>query len=290
MSSTVQSLDPKSSAADSAAVAASRAGIEIRRLDDLPAIQMAADLLRAIWGPEDRDVVGATTLRALSHSENCIFGAYDGAEMVGAIAGFVGWHKGSLQLHSHILGVSPEAQGRNVGFALKQHQRAWSLNRDIKLVTWTFDPLVSRNAYFNLTKLGGSITAYYPSFYGAMNDGINGRDESDRVLVEWALDSSRAIDAGSGAAQAPDVEVLRRGGAQVALTADTDAAPKLVPISGNTVLVGVPLDIVELRRSDTAAASRWRQVTREVLGGALGDGYVVVSMTRSGYYILERTK
>ena len=78
---------------------------------------------------------------------------------------------------------------RNVGYALKLHQRAWALQRGIATITWTFDPLVRRNAYFNLAKLGVRATRYLPNFYGAMQDPINAGDDTDRLLVDWDLAS-----------------------------------------------------------------------------------------------------
>lgn len=288
MSSTLEELDAARSAAQAATTAAGSAGIEVRRLSDLGSIQDAAELFRSIWGPEDRDLIGVSTLRALSHSDNYVFGAYLSNEMVGAITGFVGWHDESLQLHSHILGVSPSVQGRNVGFALKEHQRAWALDKQIGTVTWTYDPLVSRNAYFNLTKLGATVTAYYPSFYGQMNDGINGKDESDRVLIEWDLASPRAASAAVGQLVPPDLQSLQEAGAQVALEVGPDDMPLERSVSGDRILVGVPRDIVELRRTDAQVARRWRFASREVLEGALNDGYVIGAMTRAGYYVLER--
>lgn len=281
-------MDLAQTAAEAAARAASRGGIEVRKLGDLEQVEQAVELFRSIWGLEERDVIGVATMRALAHSDNHVFGAYLGGRLVGAITGFVGWHERVLQLHSHVLGVSPDVQGRNVGFALKEHQRAWALAKGITTVTWTFDPLVCRNAYFNLTKLGAAVTAYYPSFYGQMNDGINGSDDSDRVLIEWALGSPRAVEASMGNGAAPEVAELQGLGAAVALSVDADGSPVEGSASGDTLLVGIPRDIVELRKRDPRIAAAWRAASRSILGGALDDGYVVAAMAKPGYYVLER--
>ena len=286
--SAVRSVDPVGQAISAAEQAAERGGLTIQKLDDVDQIESAVALFRAIWGPEERDIVGVATMRALSHSGNYVFGAYLGSEMVGAITGFLGWHEGDLQLHSHVLGVSPAAQGRNVGFTLKEHQRGWALAKGIKTVTWTYDPLVRRNAYFNLAKLGATVTTYYPSFYGVMNDEINGRDESDRVLIEWHLESPHAIDASSGRGAGLDVDELRKAGAEVALAVGEGEAPVETSASAGTLLVGIPKDVVQLRRRDAALAHSWRVALRDVLGGHLENGYVTVGMTRAGYYVLER--
>lgn len=277
------------SAVQAASQAALTAGIEIRKLDDLVDVERAVELHRSIWGPEDRDLIGVATLRALSHADNYVFGAYLGDRFVGAITGFVGWHGKTLQLHSHILGVSPEVQGRNVGFALKEHQRAWCLTKGITTITWTFDPLVSRNAYFNLTKLGAAVTAYYPSFYGQMDDVINGSDDSDRVLIEWELGAPRALEASFGEGVAtPTIDELHERGAQVALAVGTDDSPIETPVMSDTILVGIPRDIVELRRRDPQLGARWRSASRAALEGALNDGFAITALAQPGFYVLKR--
>ena len=68
--------------------------------------------------------------------------------------------------------MAPSHQGTAVGFVLKQHQRSWALERDIDTIEWTFDPLVRRNAYFNLTKLGARLVGYVDNFYGKLHDGV----------------------------------------------------------------------------------------------------------------------
>ena len=95
--------------------------------------------------------------------------------------------------------------GRHVGFALKLHQRAWCLDRGITLLEWTYDPLVARNAYFNLGKLGARVAEYLPDFYGVMGDGINRYDESDRILVHWSLEDAVVVDACAGTPLRPVV-------------------------------------------------------------------------------------
>ena len=289
VTTTVVTPDLAQAAGQAATDAAARGGIDVRKSDDLTSIQETVKLLRSIWGPEERELITVTTLRALSHADNYVFGAYANERLVGAIVGFVGWSDEKLQLHSHILGVSPEVQGRHLGFALKQHQRAWSLSKGIASIAWTFDPLVCRNAYFNLTKLGASIVAYYPSFYGPMNDEINGRDDSDRVLIEWVLGSPRAVEASAGdGVPTPDVSEMQARGAEIALSMGDDGSPIEASTQSETILVGIPRDIVEIRRRDQQLGARWRAASRAVLEGALNDGYVIAAMASPGYYVLEK--
>ncbi len=289
MSESLTSVDPARQAQAAAQAAADRAGVRIESLDRIEEINQASGLFKKVWStPADQPLITTAMLRALSHSDNYVFAAYDGDEMVGASVGFLGWHGDSLHLHSHMTGVSTALQGRSVGFALKQHQRAWALTRGIGIVAWTFDPLVRRNAYFNITKLGASVTAYYPSFYGEMTDGINEKDESDRVLLEWHLESPHATEASVGRLKEPDVDALQRTGAALALSIGEDDLPVIERGDDDTLLACVPEDIVDLRRRDEALAHRWRLALRDVLGAALNDGYATTGMTRSGFYVLSR--
>lgn len=287
MNRAVTSLNPAVQAMSAADLAMERAGVRIAPLDEIRQIEETCVLFNRVWGsPESSPLISVATLKALAHSGSYAFAAFDGPQIVGALVGFLGYHNGSLQLHSHMLGVSPARQGRRVGFALKQHQRAWAVQRDIPIVTWTFDPLVRRNAYFNITRLGAFVTRYYSNFYGEMQDGINGKDESDRVLVQWQLDSPQAIDASMNRLPEPDLDVLRGNGALDALDVGNGGEPLIATVSGETLLVRVPEDIVELRRRDNELARRWRLALRDVLGATLENGYVPVGMTRSGFYVL----
>jgi len=180
---------------------------------------------------------------------------------------------------------------RGLGFELKQHQRTWCLERGVKAVEWTFDPLVRRNAYFNLAKLGAEAPEYLVNFYGQMRDGINAGDESDRLLIRWTLDSDRAEKAAAGAAADLDVDTLRRWDAVSLLEVGGDGEPveqaSEQESAARVLICQVPEDIVVMRRSDPALARRWRIALRRALGGALARGYVIRGATRSGWYVLE---
>lgn len=279
-------------AAAAAAAAARSAELAITAIDDLASLTEVSRLFDAVWSNAgEAPMITASTLKALSHAGNYISAAFHDNAIVGGLIGFLGLHDGELQLHSHILGVSPELQGRSIGFALKQHQRAWALEHGIRTVTWTFDPLVRRNAFFNLTKLGATVTAYYENFYGEMPDAINAGQESDRVLVTWALDSDAVLRASDGAAPEPDIEALTEDGATAILYAGEDDDPVTTNgTTGDTLLVQVPNDIVALRDATPDLARHWRRMTRETLGVALAKGFVAQGMTRSGWYVLSQAE
>ncbi|WP_460369025.1 GNAT family N-acetyltransferase, partial [Actinocorallia lasiicapitis] len=170
-------------------------GLELRELRTIAEFEAADRLFAGIWktGAEGT-IVSVEMMRALSHAGNYLVGAYARGRLAGASVGFFAAPVGTV-LHSHITGAVP---GAGAGLALKRHQRAWALARGLTMITWTYDPLVRRNAHFNLVKLGARPEEYYESFYGAMDDQINGGDESDRVLTVWRLDSAEAVAAAEG--------------------------------------------------------------------------------------------
>ncbi len=275
------------SARSAATAAAESAGLTVRDLEQVGDLERLSKIFAEIWSAPD-SMITPELLRALSHAGNYVAGAFSNGDMIGGIIGFLGMEDGQIILHSHILGVLPQTQSRNAGFALKQDQRAWALERGIDRARWTYDPLVSRNAYFNISKLGARASAYYSSFYGAMSDGVNSGDESDRVLIEWDLAGEAATWASSGQHPSPDVEELLSNGASTIL-ADVNGAPRITEANGAAVLLcSVPRDIIAVREHDLDLALAWRRALRSTLGTALDRGYVVDSFSRSGCYVLTR--
>ncbi|WP_144793568.1 GNAT family N-acetyltransferase [Microbacterium paludicola] len=242
--------------------AASAAGVRVRELDDVDAQAQAIALLADIWGraPEN-PVVPPELLRALGKAGGYVGGAFAGAELVGVGIAFHG-DPDRRALHSHVTGVASGMIGRSVGFALKQHQRAWALSRRLDVIEWTFDPLVARNARFNIEKLGAEPTEYLTNFYGEIRDGVNGGDETDRLLVTWRL---------------RDETVVERAG-----------APTPTPRREDDVCVPVPSGIAHIRREDPSAARAWREQVRERLAALMGSGHRIVGFDRADGYVLRR--
>ncbi len=270
------------SAGATASSAADNAGVEIRLLDSIAEFEAASRLIAHIWSDDDPKAPAAL-LRALSHAGNFVAGAFSEAELVGVSIGFFGQDDDHLYLHSHITGVDPRLQNKSLGYALKQFQRSWALARGTSSIRWTADPLVRRNLYFNLCKLGATIVDYYPDFYGPLLDGVNGAGESDRVLLHWELASPRAVEA----ADQPPLEPVVRPGA-VIVAPGTDGFPVATPASAATLLVSIPDDIVGLRSGDPGQADAWREAVRMAVGSALADGYRGEAITRDGWLLLTR--
>lgn len=226
-------------------------GIEIRELADVAQVYTAAAVLAEVW-PADRQALPAQALRALQYSGNYVVGVYDGESMVGASAGWFG-PPAERTMHSHVTGVLPEYQGRGVGRVLKQHQRDWAFERGVGRITWTFDPLIARNAHFNLRVLGARVTDYLVDQYGAMPDAVNRGVPSDRLLVSWALAEPPA--------PTPD-------GAAVAAE------------------VRIPGDIDAMRRETPAAAAAWRNSVRRGLQRHLEAGLRIGGFDDERGYLL----
>ena len=249
------------------ATAAAASRVVVHELLTIQDLQEAAGVLGRIWGTPDKPPMSAELLRAMGKAESYVVGAFDAENPEAGLVGVcVGFHStpAARTMHSHIAGVTDAVAGRHVGFALKLHQRAWCLDRGIDLVEWTFDPLVSRNAYFNLAKLGARVAEYLPDFYGSMTDTINRGDESDRILVHWSL---------------AEPEVARAcAGSPVRAT---------VPAGAAASWVQVPRDVGALRLTDPEQARTWRTKVREQLMTALdAGGYVAGFDKEQGYLVL----
>ncbi|MEU0567883.1 GNAT family N-acetyltransferase [Nonomuraea sp. NPDC005983] len=253
---------------DAATAAATKAGVEVRELHEIAEFTDVHRLFDDIWHPDPRNVpISVELMIGFAHAGGYVAGAYEGGRLVGASVGF---RAAGAALHSHVTGA---AIGRGIGYALKLHQRAWCLERGLTRITWTFDPLVRRNARFNLVKLGARPEEYLENFYGVMADAINEGDESDRLLTVWRL--TEPPEEGGG----PPYQVGVRAEGELPVVGRWD---------GRTVLVGTPGDVETLRRRDPGAAKAWRQAVREVLGGLMREGARVTGFTGQGEYRVTR--
>jgi len=265
------------------------AGVSVREAADLADLEDVVRLFATIWGRDANPPMTLELLRAFTKAGNYVAGAFADDRLVGACVGF--FHAPAEDaLHSHIAGVATGMTGRNIGFALKLHQRSWALQRGVSQIAWTFDPLVSRNAYFNLVKLAAQPAEYLPNFYGTMLDTINGDDDSDRLLVRWRLREPAVVAACAGRhSQVQVADELARG-ATVGLGIDPDGAPLPGDLDGETVLVAVPRDIGALRSTDPALAARWRVSVREALSALVADGGRIDGFDRAGCYVIRRDR
>jgi predicted GNAT superfamily acetyltransferase len=273
-----------------ATAAADRAGVRTVPLHTPGAMREVAELFDTVWGRDDSagTILAPEALTALVHAGGQVsaaLGADD--DLLGATAAFIGLAEdGEVFLHSHVTGVTAAAENRGVGRALKWHQRAWALERGIGRVRWTFDPLIRRNAVFNLLVLGAHAVSYHEDVYGRMHDARNAGAPTDRLVVDWDLAAPRVRAAASGRAAAPDVQALRRAGAEELLSIDPEGAPRVSPTASPRQLVQVPDDIETLRARDPDLAAAWATAVRTTLGDQVRAGYRVSGFTREGWYVL----
>lgn len=272
-----------SQAAEAAAAAAVKAGVTV--VDEHERLKDVERLLITIWGMSPQGApIPFDLLRSISHAGCNVSAAYDRAgQLCGAAVAIVS--PGGASTYSLIAGVLPGTGDKGIGFALKQHQRAWSLARGIESMTWTFDPLVSRNARFNLTKLGAVASEYTQNFYGVMEDEINANDESDRLVALWPLTSSRSLQASEGLVHEVEVGEPAPGAVR---QHGPDGLPALIE-AGDVMWCRAPRDIVALRATDPQQASEWRNLLRGIMEPALASGYLADGVTRSGWYRLSKT-
>jgi predicted GNAT superfamily acetyltransferase len=260
--------------------------VQVRPLASVGDMEAASALIDRIWG-EERIVVPAL-LRALSAHGNPVYGAWLGEQMVGAQVGFVGITEEGPVLHSHITGVAPGLEHRGIGRALKLAQREWCLEHEVDVVTWTFDPMIARNAYFNLMKLGAIGVAFHRNYYGDMADVFNVGERSDRLEVRWEVRSDRVVRALEGR---PEVGL---GPAQVILQ-EADGRPQWTEPQwrrDRRVLITVPSDYLELKQRDADLARLWRDATADGMEAAFSRSYHAVAVLDLGNlrgYLLERT-
>ena len=196
-------------------------------------------------------------LQAMVHSGAYLSGAFIGDKCVGAAFAFPATTEG-LHLHSHMTAVLDDYRDQGIGYALKIDQWQWAKKNNYKEITWTFDPLVARNAKLNLIKLGVDISAYYPNFYGDMPDALNAGDESDRVMASWKVVGDQSV-------------------------------PRSVTLnsSDSDILIKIPEDIVAIRSKDKSENLKWRHRVREEFMRAFEKGGKVVGFSANNEYVVR---
>jgi predicted GNAT superfamily acetyltransferase len=278
------------------------------------------ELQRLVWPGNETEIVPAHLLIAAAHNGGVLIGAYtlpmeaDAAELIGFVFGFPGLvfgGDGPHPLHcSHMLAVHPDYRDRGLGFALKRAQ--WQMVRYQKLdhIIWTYDPLQSRNAYLNITKLGAVCNTYQREVYGVMRDGLNFGLPSDRFVVDWWVNSRRVERRLSRRARQPlDLAHFFAAGVEIinpttqnaagwpvpteSLPSDPTGGLSLAGIQGKKMLLlEIPAKFPDLKAADPALALRWRLHTRALFEGLFDLGYLVTEFIHlpgshpRGFYVL----
>jgi len=233
--------------------AATAAEISLRPLTTVADADAVLDVMVATWG--EHQLLPRELIVALGESGNAPYGAFDrDGDLVGYVLGWAGVDEDGLHVHSHMLAAVPQRRHRGVGFALKLAQRAQALDQGIHVVRWTFDPMVARNAWVNLGKLGAVADRFRRDFYGRMSDRLNEGERSDRLVVRWDLDRQ------------PGPRTVRE----------------------DAVTITVPPDYPELRERDPEAAAILRDETAAALETQMADGRIVVAFDRErSAYVMD---
>jgi len=171
--------------------------IVIRELRSADEFHETVKVSKEAWKFLDRALSPPSDLIAATHAGGMTAGVFEEGRMLGFVHGLPRTNLGEPAHHSHLLAVRPEAQGRGLSVKLKFFQRAWCLERDIRLVTWTYDPFLLKNAKLNIGRLRAVVRAFLPNFYGFMG-GIYGELPTDRFEVTWRLDDPAVAAAARG--------------------------------------------------------------------------------------------
>ena len=245
--------------------ASETSALVIRQVESFAELRAVEEMQKEVWGVPDLDVVPATHLVAVVAAGGVLLGAFDGELLAGFVYGFVAQEDGEIAHHSHMLAVKHAYRNFNLGYKLKLAQREAVLAQNINVITWTFDPLQSLNAYFNFAKLGVIAERYVVNFYGEEATSFLHQTGTDRFWVKWILNSER---------------VIKRLNKDMSLEEPADK-----------VLIEIPGDINAVHEESPERAREWRERTRRQFTEAVDAGYVVKDFYREadrGVYILGR--
>jgi predicted GNAT superfamily acetyltransferase len=231
--------------------------IKIKNLVSITEQSEARKVFDKTWAMESGTEITPNLLKAMVHGGSYLSGAFIDKKCVGAAFAFPAT-TGGLHLHSHVTAVLDNYRDQGIGYALKINQWQWAKKNNYKEITWTFDPLVSRNAKLNLIKLGVDISGYYSNFYGDMPDALNAGDESDRVMASWKV------------------------------AGDQPTAKNVITNPGKSdTLIKIPEDIVAVRSKNKSENLKWRRKVREEFMQAFEKGGKVIGFSANNEYVVR---
>ena len=231
--------------------------VKIRQLESLADQNLGRAAFDLTWALGSGTEITPNLLQAMVHSGSYLSGAFIYNKLVGAAFAFPATNNG-LHLHSHMTAVLDEYRDQGIGYALKIDQWNWAKKHKHSHLSWTFDPLVRRNAKLNIVKLGVDISAYYPNFYGEMPDSLNAGDESDRLMVSWSTD----ID-------------------------EPKARELITHPKPDDILIEIPEDIVAIRSKNQSESMKWRRQVRDQFLAAFGKNGKVIGFSPNNEYVVR---
>ena len=263
--------------------------IEIRPIDTIEACRELEEVQMAVWGGGERTAVPDHLLITMAKNGGVLLGAYNpDNQMIGFVMGFLGrTDEGKIKHCSHMAGVLPGLQNKNLGYQLKMAQREIVLSQGFDLVTWTFDPLESRNARLNFHKLGVVCNRFKRNVYGDMLDELNAGLPSDRFEVDWWIASPQVVARADETWRARRLALLLRE--KTAVYSPLTFANTLPPEP--TFLVEIPADFQAVKQADMELAKQWRLQFRAFFEALFANGFYAVDLLFGGersYYLVEK--
>ncbi len=272
--------------------------VTIRDLQSYQDLVQAEALEKEVWQLADRDVMPLAMIIATKEAGSIWVGAFDGSELVGFAFGFLGMERGQLMVHSHMLAVRECYRDLDLGYKLKLAQRERVLAIRVQEMTWTFDPLQSRNAHLNFGKLGVVSDIYKTDFYGPETSSVLHQNGTDRLWVRWPLASRRVRDRLQGKDYRPEIldafsrlqPLVQFNGNGEPLRNDLSAA-----LGRQRIAIQIPSNIGAVEQKDAGLAREWREATRWAFTESLNAGFFVAEFCRTirgqqgpGNYLLEK--
>jgi predicted GNAT superfamily acetyltransferase len=267
----------------SAPTAAPGDDISIRRVRTNEEYDACVRMQHAIWGEDFTEAVPATILKVTQQIGGVTAGAFDpGGRLLGFVFGMMGSMDGALVHWSDMLAVHHDARNKGLGRRLKLFQRELLRPLGVERMFWTYDPLVAKNAFLNIVRLGARPTEYVIDMYGAdTHSALHSGLGTDRFIVAWDL--------------------TKDGGANTRSEADVESDVRNAPIAGpatelpdaDLVRVEIPADIDAVLARDVSVAATLRKSTRRIFTHYMDRHYRVAGFSHLTpddryFYILSR--
>jgi predicted GNAT superfamily acetyltransferase len=277
--------------------------ITYRLLRDVDSLRQVVKLQKLVWGEDPEGQVPLNMLYSLAANGAPIIGAYDGELLVGFSLAFFGTSipdsprpaMANLKLASKRLAVHPDYRSAGIGYQLKLEQKAFAHQQGIRLITWTFDPLISRNAYFHIHKLGSLGREFHIDYYDQIIGQVDTIGTSDRMICEWWVTSNRVEERLHGNRRALTLKQYLEADTPLVNPTILTSDGQVMPGEGSytfedhhLLLVEIPADY-DLCFSDPAVALSWREHTRSVFGAVFGAGYIATDFLHEEYQGRQRS-
>lgn len=269
--------------------------LEIREMQTLQDFQQCVELQKEIWGFDDPyDAVPLPLLLVSQRHEGVVLGAYDGDRMIGFVYSLPGFHHGHKLQWSHMLAVQEDYRNTNIGYRLKIEQYKMSEKNGYEYIEWTYDPLESKNAYFNLNKLGCIAREYEVNIYGETSSPLHQGTPTDRLIAHWPIPPIQKQPYNNVTLPEPSKLVTKTRVVNELLYIEAVD----LHVEEEPLFVEIPPEIQRLKAKSADAALQWRLQTRQVFLHYFEKGYVASSFihrskdakssVERSFYVLKR--